>query len=356
MAAQLVAELEWQSLTATINDIKSPGMFLQDLLFRERNTHGTQSLEIGRWTGDRKMVPFVKVGAQAFPVQGVGKAFTTVKAPNIRVKIAFNPSPLLFGRQPGTKVFVREGEDQLSAVQEHIAKDMQYMADQITNREEWMCAQALTGVITYSAADDLEAEAFEFDYSRDAAHSVTLTGADLWTSGTEDIAGDVRAAKRLVMEATGVLLTDAICGATAAEAFLNSAKVLAILERRNPEDDGPQILGGQPRPDGAYFMGRIFGVNWWEYARTIDDYAGNTVTLVDAKKVYLVSQSPDAGQSIEYAAIPDWDAVEDGLLQAQRFSKSWLEKDPSAVVALTHSRPFVLLKRPESMFEYQVIA
>ena len=355
MAAQLVAELEWQSLTATINEIKSPNRFLQDLLFRERNTHSTQTLEIGRWTGGRKMVPFVKVGAQAFPVQGVGKAFTTVKAPNIRIKISFVPSPLLFGRQPGTTVFVRRGEETISAVQQHIAKDMQYMADQITNREEWMCAQALTGVISYSGADDLEAEAFEFDYSRDAAHSVVLAGADKWDSGTEDIAGDVRAVKRLVMEAVGLTLTDAICGTTAATAFLNSAKVLAILERRNPEGDGPQILGGQVRPDGAYFMGRIFGINWWEYARTVDDYAGNTVKMVADGLCHFVTQSGDAGQSIEYAAIPDWDAAEDGLLQSQRFSKSWVEKDPSAVIALAHSRPFVLLARPEAMVSYTVV-
>lgn len=356
MTPQLVGELEWQSLTATINDIQSPNTFLQDLLFRERNTHPTQVLEIGRWLGERRMVPFVKVGAQAHPIQGVSKDFTAVKAPNIRVKIAFNPSPLMFGRQPGTKVFLRDGEDELSAVQLHIARDMQYMADQITNREEWMCAQALTGKISYSAADDIDAEAWEFDYGRDAGHTIALGAGDRWNEATAEIAGDVREAKRLVADAIGIQLTDAICGKDAADAFLNNADVLAIIERLVNENDGPQILGGEFRPDGAYFMGRIFGINWWEYNRTVKDADGSTVQLVGLKNVFFVSQSPDAGQSLEYAAIPDWDAADEGLIQVQRFSKSWLEKDPSAVVALTHTRPFVLLRRPESVVEYQVLA
>jgi hypothetical protein len=359
MAPQLVSALEWQSLTSTVNDIKSPNTFLQNLLIGgRRNTHPTQVLEIGRWLADRKMVPFVKAGAQAFPLQGVSKEFHAVKAPNIRVKISFEPSPLLFGRTPDTKLFLRDGETQFSAVEQHIAADMQYMADQIANREEWLAAQAMTGIISYAGTDDVAAEAFEFNYARDAGHTVALGAGDRWNESTSDVAKDVRDAKRLVSEATGVQLTDVVMGKDAAEAFLNNAGVLAILDRRNTAGDESQAqrLGGDFQADGAYFCGRIFGLNWWEYNRTVEDADGSTVQLVAAKKAFFVSRNANAGVSMEYGAIPDMDAYEGGLIQVQRFSKSWVEKDPSVVVALTHTRPFVLLKRPEAFYELQVLA
>jgi len=353
---QLVPELNWQSLTETINDIKSPNTFLQQLLFRASNTHPTESLEIGKWLGARKMVPFVKKGAEAFPIDGVTTSFRSVEAPNIRVKIAFNPSPLLFGRTPGSRVFLRGGESQVSEVQRHIALDMQYMADQITNRIEWMCAQALTGVIDYSELDDLEAEAFQFDYTRDAANDITLGAGSRWNESTADIAGDVREAKRLVSEGPGFNVTDVICGKDAANAFLNNDEVRSIIDRRRPEDDTPQRLGGDFRPDGAYFMGRIFGVDWWEYNRTVVDHGGTTHQLIGAKKAYFVAAAPGAGFSLEYGAIPDMDAFEGGLLEAERFSKSWVQPDPSVVFALTHSRPFPLMRYPEAVVEYTVLA
>lgn len=353
MAPQLVPALEWQTLTAAVNDIKSPNNFLTELLIgSKRNTHPTQTLELGRWLADRKMVPFTKVGAQAYPLSGVTKDFTSIKAPNIRVKISFEPSPLLFGRTPDTKVFLREGENQLSAVQQHIAMDMQYMADQIANREEWLVSQALTGVISYTGTDDLHADAFEFDYSRAAGNTVTLTGTDVWTNAASDIAADVRLAKKTVMDATGVELTDVVMGENAAAAFLGNAGVLAILDRRNTRGDESeaQRQGGGVLPSGAYYCGRIFGLRWWEYSRTVLDADGSTVTLIPTADAHFVSTSPAAGISMEYAAIPDMDAFNGGLIQVQRFAKSWVEKDPSVVVALTHTRPFPLLRRPEAFY------
>jgi len=359
MTPQLVSALSWQALTSTQNNIKTPNNFLLNMLIgSKRHTNPTEIIEVGRWIGVRKMVPFTKVGAQAHPLQGITKDFTAVKAPNIRVKTTFEPSPLLFGRQPDTKVFLRDGESQLSAVQDHINKDMQAMADGIANREEWLMAQALTGVIAYSADDDIHAEAWEYDYNRAAGHTVALTGTDQWDNAASDIAGDVREAKRLVMEATGVQLTDVIMGKLAADAFLNNAPVLAILDRRNAESksaNGPQEFANGFRADGAYYCGRVLGLDWWEYNRTALDADGTTsVQLIDTKKAFLVGQQDDS-VSMEFGAIPDMDAYAGGLIQVERFSKAWVEKDPSVAQALVHSRPFILLKNPDTFFEYQVL-
>jgi len=350
----LVPELSWQSLTETINDIKDPQSFVRQLLFRQENTHSTETLEIGKWFAGRKMVPFVRKNSVAYPVAGVSKSFRVIEAPNIRVKLSFKPSPLLFGRTPGTPVFVPSGAN-ISPVQEHIALDMQHMADQIANRVEWMVCRALTGVISYDQDDSIEADAFEFDFARDAANTIVLAGVDLWNTTTGNIAQNTRDAKRLANDAVGVRITDAILGKTAANAFLDNQKVRDILNRRNAEQDTPQILGGDFDGQGAYFLGRVFGLNWWEYAREVDDQAGVPVNLVADDQAFFVSQDPRAGFSIEYGAIPDMDAFDQGLIRSKRFSKSWIEKDPSATIALAHSRPFPVMRRPEAVVQMTVV-
>lgn len=352
---QLVSALSWQSLTATVNALKPPATFLQEMFFRARNTHPTEYLEIGKWIGDRKMVPFVKKGAEAYPIGGLSTAFRAIEAPNIRVKMGFKPDPLFFGRTPGSRVFLSGGETQVDEVQRKIARDFQYMNDQIENRIEWLCAQALEGVIDYSKADDDHAEAFQFDYARDGGFTVALGAGDRWNEGTSDIAGDVRYAADKVMEETGLNVTDAICGSLAADAFLNNAKVQEHVERRRPEGPGtPLLLGGRPSPRGARYLGSVYGVNWWAYTRQVKDIDGSAVDLINTKKVFLLPQ--DGEFSIEFGAIPDIDAFESGQLEAQKFSKSWTTEDPSLMWVLMHTRPFPLMRRPEAVFEYQVLA
>ena len=81
-----------------------------------------------------------------------------------------------------------------------------------------------------------------------------------------------------------------------------------------------------------------------------------TVDLINKKKVFFITQSPAAGFSMEYGAIPDMDAFAGGSLRARRFSKAWTQPDPSLIWTLTHSRPFPLMLNPEAVVEYQVLA
>ncbi len=349
----LVPELNHQSLTTVANRVKSPGTFVFDMLFRSRNTHETETLEVGRWLGARRMVPFVKKDAVAYPIKGVDSEFEVIQAPNIRVKISHKPTPLLFARQPGTPVFIREG-DNLTSAQSLITRNVQYMNDGIANREEWMACQALEGVIDYSVGEGITAEAFQFDYNRDAGNTTVLAGAALWDSGTQDIHQDQLDAKRVSNE-EGVQVTDAIMGQDAAAAWLDDADIRAALDNIGVNAGGPLLLDANFRPDGALFLGRVYNINWWEYSRSVLDEAGATIDLINKKKVFFVTQSAAAGFSMEYGAIPDMDAFAGGSLRARRFSKAWTTPDPSLIWSLVHSRPFPLMLNPEAVVEYQVL-
>ncbi|RLB78181.1 MAG: hypothetical protein DRH24_14895, partial [Deltaproteobacteria bacterium] len=149
--AYSVDELKWQTLTAMVNEIKLPQSFLKNRLFAAERTLSTETAEIGYFTGGRKMAPMVRVNGEAVMVEGLGKKFATVSMPNIRIKRPMTPSELFFGRQPGTVIFPSTGE-QLSAIQQAIARDAKHLMDLIENREEWMAAMALRGEITYSVS------------------------------------------------------------------------------------------------------------------------------------------------------------------------------------------------------------
>jgi hypothetical protein len=50
------------------------------------------------------------------------------------------------------------------------------------------------------------------------------------------------------------------------------------------------------------------------------------------------------------------EAMMGGMLASERFSKSWLVKDPSAMVQLIESHPLPVLRRPDSVYSLQVVA
>lgn len=333
--------LTWQSLTAMINEIKSPGSFLKNLLFSQNvETLSTETIELSYLSGDREIAPFVRKNGEAIMVAGYGETYATVEAPNIRIKRPLTPHPTLFDRKPGTVIFPR-GNEQISAVQAHIARDGQKLADHITNTEEWMAAMAIRGTISYEVEDG---EVFTITYPKPAGN--TFTVSPLWTT-TSFPEADFQTAGELISDEVGLVPTDAIFGRTAADAFIKNARVSSLLDNRRT-DFGFMELQNQFRDDGALYMGFYGGVRCWRYGRSIN-VSGSAVRLIRDNYVEFVCATPAAQNVAYYGAIPDWDAFEDGKFQGQRFSKSWKQEDPSVRQLLAHSRPLFVPRRPGSM-------
>lgn len=336
----------WQTLTAMINEIKSPAIFLKKLLFSNEITLPTETIELSYLTGDREIAPFVRVNGEAIMVEGYGETFATVKAPNIRIKRPITPAAVLFTRRPGTVIFPTPGE-QMSAINAHIARDGQRMADLISNSEEWMAAMAIRGTITYSVDDE---EVFTITYPKPAGHELTV--GDLW-SGTSNPEEDFLAAKRLIADETGLIPTHCVMGQSAATEFMKNARVSTLLDTRN-YNAGVVTIESQFREDGALFLGIFAGIPCWEYSRTID-VNGTSTSLIRTDRAEFLCATPAAQNVAYYGAIPDMEAFEGGLLQSKRFAKSWTEKDPSVRQMLVHSRPLFVPRRPGSFVSMKVV-
>lgn len=346
-----ITELEWKSLTAAVNNIKSPNQFLKRSIFSTRRTFPTRAVETGELTGARAIAPFVTRGAEAQMVGGTAYNLREVSTPHIRIKRPFTPSPLLMGRKPGTPIF-NPGAAQSSAVRAHIARDLQYMGNLITNSEELLCALALQGAVSYSNSPQ---DHFQVTYPRDAGNTIVLT--TFWDDPDPDqveIEENVISAKAQVNEQLGLALTDAILSPEAGAAFRRVlAKKQLVLDTRRLTT-GSLDLTRQFSEDGVLYLGNLFGIDWWQYGRTIP-VAGVSTRLIRQKYCEFIANVPSAEFSIYYGAIEDLQAFDSGLLQAERYSKSWEVEDPSAIMALIESNPLPVLRQADACLSMQVL-
>jgi len=333
--------LTWRSMTATVNEAKSPNTFIRNLLFpqgRDR-TFPTEHVDIPLLSADRETAPFVRRDGEAVLVDGLADSYHSVSFPNIRIKRPFTASELLFNRRAGTVIFPTGGQ-QLSAIEQHVARDLGHMTDLIANTEEWMAAQALNGEVSYQTADGAN---WTITFPKPTANE--FNAAVAWSSAsTATPQADFMAAKRRLNDEHGLRCTHAIMSQEAATNFLKLDAVKEQLDNR-------RMLYGSidARRDftdeGALYLGNYMGVECWEYSRSVI-HKGSAVDLIDAGKVHFVSATAAAKMAFWYGAIPDMEALEGRLFQGKRFAKSWVQKDPSVRQALVHTRPLPVLLRP----------
>lgn len=348
-----ITELKWQTMTAAINEMKSPNQFLKKLLFSTHQPVSTEDIELSVLTKSRECAPFVRKNGEAVMVTGHGEKFQTVSAPNIRIKRPFTPSELLFQRRPGTVIFSPGASEQLTALQAHVARDLKVMADMVTNTEEWLCAMALRGTITYSVSD---AEVFQITFPKPSGNNVTLS--TFWNDATPanvQMEEDFKTAKRLIQDEVGLGVTDAIMGSEAATYFHRVIKSQNAGNFGVIYNPGKAALAEQYSDDGVIYLGNFCGVDCWEYSRSAD-LNGVSTPMIRAKYVEFVTRSTASERVLYYGAIPDMDALEGRNFQGERFSKSWKQEDPSAWIALVQSRPLPVPRRPGSMVSMKVIS
>lgn len=346
--------LSWSTLTPAVNEMKAPNAFLKNMLFSRDITVPTRNIELSFLNRGRQIAPFVERNGAAIMTEGRNESFRVITPPHIRVKRPMTPSELLEKRRPGSVIFPGAGGIQ-KAMREYMASELAMLADDITNSEEYLCAMALQGAVSYSVADQAS---FTITFPRDAAHSYALSGGDLWTATTASPRKDFLDASQLVNDAVSLNVTDVILGTEAADAFLADAagELSSLLDIRRMAT-GTIDLTQQIAESGALFLGTyVHGIRVWRYGRQVD-VNGSAVDLIRAKYAEFVARTPAAQFVTYYGAIEDMKAIGAGkVLQSKRFSKSWEQEDPSARMLLVESNPMPVMRRPDATVSVQVVA
>lgn len=336
-------EFKWRAMTSAINQIKPAARMFQDLIFRTRNTNPSEHIDVDVEIGGRKIAPFVSPIQGGIVVEKQGREMRSVRAPRIRLKKPFSAHELLTTRATGSGFYASGGGDLRRYRQQKIAKELKDLKNnRIDNTVEWMCAQALTGTLAYSGPS----VAFQVDYQIPTAHVVTLSGTDLWsdTSNSDPIA-NMDTWADLIINALGYGPDLMICGTNAAKYLRKNTEVRDILDNRRMQ--GGNIIWRA----SSNYLGNLNGIECYRYGTKYDDL--NNVEQNFLHPSYVMLVATQARFSIEFALILDLKAG--ARVEAEYFSKSWEEEDPSNLWILGESRPLPVPWQPEAIIYAKVL-
>lgn len=343
-----IPQLEWATMTAVVNEIKTPNRLVRDTLFSAEDPQSTESINYDLLTGDRKSAPFVSKNSKGIMVEGYGEKFQAIEPPNIRITRPLTAAQAFFARTPGSPVFIGTG-DQTSEINKKIARDLRRLVEMRDNAIEWLACQALRGSIAYQID---EQASFKITFPRSNSHSITLS--TFWDQPNSTPSDDILTAMELVSADADLPVTDAFLGSEASRVFSKHTQLLGLLDTRNVLL-GSIDLTRQYSEKGALYLGTIRGVRFWGYNRKAN-VNGAEEDLIRAKYAEFVSATPAAENVLYYGAIADWDAFNGQAWATPSFSKSWIEKDPSVYMSLLASRPLPVMRRPDSTVSMKVVS
>lgn len=354
-------QLGWAFQTSVVENIRGPSQFLTTLIFGDREVPvPTESIELSYKEADRNVAPFVELNSEAIAVPGRSVTFANVSAPNMKMKRTMEAYQVALRRQPGTDVFIRNAQPVLAARAAAIAEDSEIMVNMAINRIEWMVAQMIAPTTPVSGYIELsyqvnERANFRIRIPRSTDMNATLLTTARWNDTSPNIEGDVFGVKRIFAKWGNWPLATAILGSSASNAFRSNATIKADLDKRNL-DAGRLTLISQFQDSGAIYLGNVYGVDWWEYSREYVDEDGTSKPFIPADKaVFLAGGNAMSDNTIFYGAIPDHDAMDQGLYVGRRFSKAMKTFDPSVYTQIFQTRPLPMIRRPNGIYILDVL-
>ncbi|MDD3466019.1 MAG: major capsid protein [Campylobacterales bacterium] len=332
---------ELKTLTEAVNKIPAAKTFIWDKVFKGSTPKQelTTTIEVDIKVGKRTLAPFVGYGDEAAVMKKTGMGERVVKIPHIRLKEPLTGKELLTQKGAGQNIYV-VGGDINTYRDKKLAEAQLGLKNTIQRRQEWMACQALNGSISYSD----ENISFAIDYQMPSQNKPVLTGAALWSTSTADPVKDIKRWKKIIAK-SGKTASTMIFGDNVLENFLNNSKVQKLWL------EASKINGGSIDLTLGDFVGRILGLDSFEYSETYVDSADVEHNMIDPDSVVIVAT--DARNEVHCGIVEDLEA--DITIAAPYFSKSWLQSDPSARWLLVESNQLPVVFEPEAIVYVKVL-
>jgi Phage major capsid protein E len=228
-----------------------------------------------------------------------------------------------------------------------IAMDLQDQLNMLRRRQEVMAGQVLsTGKLVISGE---KYATVSLDFGRSPANMPVA--ATLWSVAGALPLNDLENWALLVLQSTGVMLTDVLMTVDVWNAFQTNQQVKDHLVTWRSLGQPPSLSGTAPVTEGGIFMGTIYGFNIYVYsAWYVDPADGTEKPILPAGSCILTSPALEGVKA--YGAIRDEEA---GLQSMPYFVKSWIEPDPSVRFLMMQSAPLVVPYRPNASLSAKVL-
>jgi len=328
---------------------QQPTTFLLDTFFPTSRVFGSVAVEFDLRKKSRNVAAYVSRKAEGENV-GLTK-FKTLRyePPYLKPKKTITVADLL-KKNPGEIEWVT-GLSKIERAGQKIQEEFDELDDRIWRAEELQASQALRlGKVTPLDKDgNLVGD--EIDFDRDPNLTKALVSPP-WEGGAADILADLRAFKREVFLASGVMPTKAVFGSEAIDAMLKDDEVQAYLDNRRIDSGSSIVMRAQAL--GATFVGNIEGLDIFGYDGTFLDIDGTTVlNYIDPKEIVI---GTDQTNERLYGVLEWMEDETERLFASPRLPVSWTEKDPAARFLQVHSAPIVVTKNPDVNMKVIVIS
>lgn len=287
----------WRSLTESLNKVLPPPTFISDTIFKTTVNHAADIVDIDIWRGKTKLARFVNKGeSPALIGKDSSVQKQSVTLPRIFEKKIFTANELANFKTDGM-VYAGSPADIVNQSNLYKMRELQSLQDRLARRKEMMACTLLT---TGALSVDQSNIEFTYDYKYGAGVSlVTLTGSEKWDQTTPKIISQIRKQKTNMIKRTGAAPTVGILGTDAADKFLEDAGVMKGLNNLNYKV-GQLDLNGNVS-NGADYLGRFLGIDWYVYGGSYTDDNDAEQELYGTKLCTLVA--PDNSFRMHYGPI-----------------------------------------------------
>ena len=287
---------EWRSLTTAVNKIAPVNSFLINNIFKTVINHSSDKIDVEIISGKQKLARFVNKNEGPQIISKKAPYVETVTLPRIYEAKNFTAEELASIKEAGTS-YVGNPQDVITASERRKLMEIADLDDRLTRRIEQMAASALSnGSISVSQSNIDFTINFHYDAGK---HTKTLTGNDLWSASTSNIAQNIRTWKRQIFQLTGKNATICLLGTTAAGHFIANSKILTMLDNWNLKTGTMDL--NQNINSGAAYLGRLLGVDFYEYSLPYVDENNTEQEAFDATKAVLLA--PDENFRLHYGPI-----------------------------------------------------
>jgi hypothetical protein len=326
--------------------------FFRTTFFKNVLTFPSKSVDVDIKKGNRELAPFVnpRIGGKTIANSGYQtKSYTPVLlAPN---KITTIDD--LLTRSPGETLY--SGKTPAERAIEKLADDFNELREQITRREEWMCAQAI-----FAGAIPIVGEGVNevIDFSFTNKETIT-TASKKWGVNTSDPIGDLERWHETVQKNGFVNCNVCIMSKDVANAFINHEKVQKLLDVKAYDI---AVIKPRELPNGVTYVGTInkigldiYTYNEWFLDNWTDPEAPTQKPLVPENTLALMSTA--AEYSICYGAVTILDSTTDNFvtIEGQIVPESWIERRPSRRFLQLNSQPLPVPHEVDSWFVAKVL-
>lgn len=317
-----------------------------NLCFNREVSFTTEEIEFEKLSRTRRIAPLVIPTAQGRPIYKKGSTVTRFRPAYVKPKDAVNQSEII-ARQPGSLVGAAPSKQQ--SYDARVADIMSEHRKAIERRWEWLAAKAIIdGEVTLVDNDYPEVVV---SFGRDSNHTVTLTGADTWDSGTQDILGDINEWRFMLRQAKfGGPVNRMTVGTDAWAAMAADPAIMELLDT-NVRGSTADLNRGPQQGETVEYMGRLDGtLDIYLYRDYYEDASGTAVDFMDTSDIVMTGPNIEGVRC--FGAILDKAANFNAM---SIFPKMWDENDPPVTFIMSQSAPLMVPVNPDNTLKATVV-